>query len=67
MKVEYYEKKSYARKFVDGKFRQIIGSCEKYFRQDIVNRLIPYIKKGVAVPELYRKRGEIFENLKNVG
>ena len=67
-KVETYQTKSYIRKWLesDKKFEQIVGSCEVHYHKDIVHNLVQYVKQGLTKPELYEKRAEILQRLKDV-
>ena len=64
--VEFYKDKSYIRNLVDGKFKQIIGSCDAEFHKQIVNGLIDHVINGKCKEELLEARNQIHCNLKDV-
>eukprot|EP00438_Fugacium_kawagutii_P009246 Skav231857 [mRNA] locus=scaffold2307:146277:147737:- [translate_table: standard] len=65
-KLERYKDKSYLRHLVDGKYKNIIGSCAKGYHAECCRGLAPYVAQGKSSDELYQIREKILEDLMDV-
>lgn len=65
-KLEMYKDKSYLRHLVDGKYKNIIGSCVTGHHAECCRRLAPYVAQGKSSDELYQIRSKIIEALMDV-
>ena len=64
-KLEIYKEKSYIRylDITSNKWKQLIGSVVAEIHGDVRRKLVPHVTPGLCVPDLYKKRGEIVEEL----
>ena len=64
-KLEIYKEKSYIRylDITSNKWKQLIGSVVAEIHGDVCRKLVPHVTSGLCVPDLYKKRGEIVEEL----